>query len=86
MVHPGQVEAPDSWVASVSPGEGIYTHMKALHVRTRSSQPHSPVYVDQWDWEKVMPGERRIWPICRRRCGIWAAIKATERGSVPSTT
>ena len=35
------------------PGEGIYTDMKALRPDEDLSDIHS-VYVDQWDWEKVI--------------------------------
>lgn len=42
-----------------APGEGIYTHMKALRPDEDRLSPIHSVYVDQWDWEKVMPSERR---------------------------
>lgn len=40
-------------------GEGLYTNMKALRPdEDRLSAIHS-VYVDQWDWERVMTAEDR---------------------------
>ncbi|MFM5145320.1 aspartate--ammonia ligase [Aeromonas rivipollensis] len=62
------------------PGEGIYTHMKALRPDEDRLTPIHSVYVDQWDWEKVMPSERRDLAYLQETVrGIWAAIKATER-------
>ena len=62
------------------PGEGIYTHMKALRPDEDRLSPIHSVYVDQWDWEKVMPGERRDLAYLQETVrSIWAAIKATER-------
>jgi len=37
-----------------SVGEGIYTQMKALRPDEDSLSPIHSVYVDQWDWEKVI--------------------------------
>ena len=40
-------------------GEGLYTHMKALRPDEDRLTPIHSVYVDQWDWERVMgDGER----------------------------
>jgi aspartate--ammonia ligase len=45
------------------PGEGLYTDMNAFRPDETLDNLHS-VYVDQWDWERVLgPGERN-----RRRC------------------
>ena len=51
---------------AVAPGRGIYTDMNALRPDEELDNIHS-LYVDQWDWEKV---------ITRRR--IYEAIKVTE--------
>ncbi len=41
-------------------GKGLYTDMNAIRRDEEVDNLHS-VYVDQWDWEKVMaPGERNI--------------------------
>lgn len=62
-----------------SAGEGLYTHMKALRPdEDRLTAIHS-VYVDQWDWERVMgDGERHIATLHSTVEAIWSGIKATE--------
>lgn len=40
-------------------GEGLFVHMKALRPDEDSLDPTHSVYVDQWDWEKVIPDGRR---------------------------
>ena len=40
------------------PGEGLYTDMNAIRRDEELSNLHS-VYVDQWDWEKILPAGRR---------------------------
>ena len=42
----------------VQPGRGIYTDMNALRPDEELDNIHS-IYVDQWDWEKVIPREMR---------------------------
>ncbi len=43
-----------------TPGEGIYTDMTAIRRDDDVDNTHS-IYVDQWDWEKVItPDERNI--------------------------
>ena len=45
---------------SFSEGEGLYTDMNAIRRDEVLSNIHS-VYVDQWDWEKILPkGQRNI--------------------------
>ena len=58
---PREVEASNPGQHDFSAGEGLYTHMKALRPdEDRLSAIHS-VYVDQWDWERVMgDGERHV--------------------------
>jgi len=60
-------------------GEGLYTHMKALRPdEDRLSAIHS-VYVDQWDWERVMgDGQRTLDHLKSTVKQIYSAIKATE--------
>lgn len=42
------------------PGEGLYTDMNAIRRDETLDNLHS-VYVDQWDWEKIItPGERTL--------------------------
>lgn len=40
------------------PGNGIYTDMNAIRRDEELSNLHS-IYVDQWDWEKVLPENSR---------------------------
>jgi len=62
-----------------SAGEGLYTHMKALRPdEDRLTAIHS-VYVDQWDWERVMgDDERHAGTLESTVKAIWAGIKETE--------
>lgn len=60
-------------------GEGLYTHMKALRPDEDRLTPIHSVYVDQWDWERVMgDGERSLDYLKSTVRSIYAAIKATE--------
>ncbi len=44
----------------IPPGEGIYTDMNAIRPDELLDDTHS-IYVDQWDWERVMrPDERNL--------------------------
>ncbi len=62
-----------------SAGEGIYTHMKALRPDEDRLSPIHSVYVDQWDWERVMgDGERSIDYLKSTVENIYQAIKSTE--------
>jgi len=62
----------------VQPGRGIYTDMNALRPDEDLDNIHS-IYVDQWDWEKVIRREDRnvdsLKATVRR---IYEAIKVTE--------
>ena len=40
------------------PGEGLYTNMNAIRRDEEPDNLHS-IYVDQWDWEKVITKEQR---------------------------
>ena len=63
---------------NVSPGRGIYTDMNALRPDEELDNIHS-IYVDQWDWEKVIDRDQRslayLKKVVRR---IYEAIKVTE--------
>jgi len=62
-----------------SAGEGLYTHMKALRPDEDRLSPIHSVYVDQWDWERVMgDGERHLGTLKQTVEAIWSAMKATE--------
>lgn len=66
------------WEISEKPGYGIYTDMNAVRPNEELDDIHS-LYVDQWDWEKVISKEDR----CEHTLNltvrqIWKAIKDTE--------
>ena len=62
----------------VVPGRGIYTDMNALRPDEDLDNLHS-IYVDQWDWEKVMlPSERTTAFLHRTVRRIYEAVKVTE--------
>ena len=61
----------------VKPGKGIYTDMNALRPDDDIDEIHS-IYVDQWDWEKVMDeSERNLDYLKRTVRDIYSAIKRT---------
>lgn len=60
------------------PGEGIYTDMNAIRPDETLSPIHS-LYVDQWDWCKVMrPDERNLNFLKDAVRSIYRAIRSTE--------
>lgn len=63
---------------NVPPGRGIYTDMNALRPEEDLDNIHS-IYVDQWDWEKVITrGQRTIDYLKKTVRRIYEAIKVTE--------
>lgn len=61
----------------LQPGEGIYTDMRAIRADEDLSPIHS-LYVDQWDWEKVIaPEDRKLDTLKATVRSIYAALKAT---------
>ena len=63
---------------AVEPGRGIYTDMNALRPEEDLDNIHS-IYVDQWDWEKVITREQRNLDFLKRTVRrIYEAIKVTE--------
>ena len=62
----------------VQPGRGIYTDMNALRPDEELDNIHS-IYVDQWDWEKVITKEERSLAFLKKTVRrIYEAIKVTE--------
>ncbi|HEM3552037.1 MULTISPECIES: aspartate--ammonia ligase [Streptococcus] len=60
-------------------GEGLFVHMKALRPDEDSLDPIHSVYVDQWDWEKVIPDGRRNLAYLKEAVEqIYKAIRLTE--------
>ena len=61
-----------------APGRGIYTDMNALRPDEELDNLHS-IYVDQWDWEKVILPEDRTMDYLKRTVRrIYEAVKVTE--------
>ena len=60
------------------PGQGLVTDMNAIRRDEELDNLHS-IYVDQWDWERVMgDGERHVGTLKSTVEAIYAGIKATE--------
>ncbi len=60
-------------------GEGIYTDMNALRPDEESLDNLHSVYVDQWDWERVIrPQDRTLEYLKDVVRGIYAAIRESE--------
>jgi len=61
------------------PGTGIYTDMNAIRPDEALDNLHS-LYVDQWDWERVMHPEERHLDFLKEIVGrIYGVIQRTER-------
>lgn len=63
----------------IAPGYGIYTDMNAIRTFEALDNMHS-LYVDQWDWEKVIrESERNLGTLKDTVRNIYRAIKETEQ-------
>jgi len=61
-----------------SHGEGIYTDMNAIRRDDDLDNLHS-IYVDQWDWERIINREERTIAVLQKTVNdIYAATKETE--------
>ncbi|MFW6414613.1 MAG: aspartate--ammonia ligase [Verrucomicrobiota bacterium] len=63
----------------IPPGRGLYTDMNAIRPHEELDNVHS-LYVDQWDWERVITEEERNldflkWIVCK----IYDVIRRTEK-------
>ena len=66
------------WRHHIEAGKGIYTDMNALRPCEDLDNIHS-IYVDQWDWEKVMlESERTVEYLYNTVWCIYKALKHTE--------
>jgi aspartate--ammonia ligase len=60
-------------------GEGIYTDMNAIRRDDDADNIHS-VFVDQWDWEKVISRDKRTIDFLKENvCAIVKAVAFTKR-------
>ena len=70
----------------ILPGKGIYTDMNAIRRDEELDNLHS-VYVDQWDWEKVITPENRtlftLHQAVRSIVGCLCDTQLTVRGKYP---
>ncbi|MDD6807829.1 MAG: aspartate--ammonia ligase [Oscillospiraceae bacterium] len=71
------------------PGEGIYTDMSAIRRDDNCDSTHS-IYVDQWDWERVINAEDRnvefLKDIVRKIVGALADSKDAVNKAFPALT
>lgn len=59
-------------------GEGLYTDMNAIRRDEETDNIHS-IYVDQWDWEKVLnKNERNLDTLKKVVRSVYKALKKTE--------
>lgn len=87
-IHNSQVEIVQSlakWKRMMladygfSHGEGLYTDMNAIRPHEQLDNLHS-IYVDQWDWERVISVEERNIPFLKKIVRkIYEVIKRTEK-------
>jgi aspartate--ammonia ligase len=64
---------------SFAHGEGLYTDMNALRPDEALDDIHS-IYVDQWDWEKIISAEERSLDFLKKIVReIYWVIRKTER-------
>ena len=62
-----------------SKGEGLYTDMNAIRRDEDTDNIHS-IYVDQWDWEKIIDKEERNIDTLKNTVkAIYKALKNTEK-------
>ncbi len=70
-------------------GEGLYTDMNAIRRDDDVDHLHS-IFVDQWDWERVISPEMRtrayIEGVVREIVGVLADVKEMIRGVYPCLT
>ncbi len=61
------------------PGEGLYTDMNAIRRDEDTDNIHS-IYVDQWDWEKVITKEERTMETLQNVVkSVYDALRVTEK-------
>ncbi len=62
-----------------TPGEGLYTDMTAIRRDEATDNLHS-IYVDQWDWEKVIEKKDRTFETLKTNANaVYEAMKDTEK-------
>lgn len=62
-----------------SEGEGLYTDMNAIRRDEEMDNIHS-IFVDQWDWEKVIPKEKRSMETLKETVKtVYNVLRKTEK-------
>ncbi|HJC31287.1 MAG TPA: aspartate--ammonia ligase [Candidatus Anaerobutyricum faecale] len=60
-------------------GEGLYTDMNAIRRDEDTDNIHS-IFVDQWDWEKIIPEDERNEQTLRNTVkAVYEALRVTEK-------
>ena len=60
-------------------GEGLYTDMNAIRRDEETDNIHS-IFVDQWDWEKIIPADARNEKTLRDTVkAVYEALSVTEK-------
>ena len=60
-------------------GEGLYTDMNAIRRDEETDNIHS-IFVDQWDWEKIIPADARNEKTLRDTMkAVYEALRVTEK-------
>lgn len=60
-------------------GEGLYTDMSAIRRDEETDNIHS-IYVDQWDWEKIIAKEERTFETLKDTVkSVYEALRVTEK-------
>ena len=78
-----------------SVGEGLYTDMSAIRRDEETDNIHS-IYVDQWDWEKIITKEmrtldtlkdtvRNVYKVLRKTENTWPSVMIISKKSCPMT-
>ncbi len=69
-----------------APGTGLYTDMNAIRRDEVTDNVHS-LYVDQWDWERVITADRRnpefLKKVVRKIYGVFRAVLGKIRAAYP---
>ena len=62
-----------------SVGEGLYTDMSAIRRDEQTDNIHS-IYVDQWDWEKIISkDDRNLDTLKDTVCSVYKVLRKTEK-------
>ena len=66
-------------------GEGLYTDMSAIRRDEITDNIHS-IYVDQWDWEKIISRQDRTLDTLKMWCAPYIRCFGKPKNTCPSST